>query len=144
MVPTATNTMSECARTRSETSAPAAASSARRSASGTPRIETRVPWRTPSFSIRLFIDTSRVKGMRSELGGAEARLETSSGPVRIHRLGWLTEQGLADLGRLPHTVKILLENLLRRAGTRDVTDDDVLGLARWPAPGAEDLAFMPG
>ena len=45
--------------------------------------------------------------------------------------------------RLPHTVKILLENLLRRAGSRDVADDDVRSLARWPQPAA-DIAFMPG
>ena len=82
--------------------------------------------------------------MGTELGGAEARLETSSGPLRMHRLSWLAEQGIASPERLPHTLKILLENLLRRAGTRDVGDDDVLGLARWPAPGAGDLAFMPG
>ncbi len=81
--------------------------------------------------------------MGTELVGAQARLETSSGALRMHRLGWLAQQGLANPERLPHTVKILLENLLRRAGTRDVTDDDVLGLARWPAAGAGDLAFMP-
>ncbi|HEX7345209.1 MAG TPA: aconitate hydratase AcnA, partial [Candidatus Limnocylindrales bacterium] len=44
---------------------------------------------------------------------------------------------------LPHTVRILLENLVRRAGTRDVADDDVHALAAWPAPAA-DIAFMPG
>ena len=51
---------------------------------------------------------------------------------------------VADLDRLPHTVKILLENLLRRAGTRDVSADDVRALASWPqeAPSA-DIAFMP-
>ena len=40
-------------------------------------------------------------------------------------------------------VKILLENLLRRAGTRDVSDDDVRALARGPQPPTADLAFMP-
>ena len=34
--------------------------------------------------------------------------------------------------RLPHTVKILLENIARRAGGRDVTDADVVALAQWP------------
>src|SRR5437870_4046364 len=137
--------MAEPRRARDETSAPAATSSTRKSESGTPRTDTRMPGRTPSFSIRLFVYTSRVNGMGTELGGAEARLETSSGPLRMQRLSWLGEQGLASPERLPHTLKILLENLLRRAGTRDVGDDDVLRLARWPAPGASgDLAFMPG
>ena len=56
----------------------------------------------------------------------------------------LAEQAGVDLAAMPHTVKILLENLLRRAGTRDVSESDVTALARWPqeAPGAR-LAFMP-
>ena len=37
-----------------------------------------------------------------------------------------------------------MENLLRRAGSRDVSQDDVRALAQWPAPadGAR-VAFMP-
>jgi aconitate hydratase len=57
----------------------------------------------------------------------------------IHRI-----DSVADPLRLPYTVCILLENLLRRAGTEHVTDADVRALANWPAPaeGAQ-LAFMP-
>ena len=58
---------------------------------------------------------------------ARARLETGDGPVELYRLA-----EVAELERLPHTVKILLENLLRRAGTRDVSEDDVRALASWP------------
>ena len=53
------------------------------------------------------------------------------------------DAGIADPDPLPHTVKILLENLLRRTGTRDVADEDVRALAAWPGP-REDVAFMPG
>jgi aconitate hydratase len=83
--------------------------------------------------------------MTSELVGARDRLETNDGDVELYRLGWLGEQGIGDVERLPHTVKILLENLLRRAGSRDVSDDDVRGLATWPAADAREtnLAFMP-
>jgi aconitate hydratase len=81
--------------------------------------------------------------MTAELTGARAELATASGPVRIHRLSWLAEQGLGAVERLPHTVKVLLENLLRRAGTRDVRDEDVLSLARWPEPLEGAVAFMP-
>ena len=80
----------------------------------------------------------------SDLHGARATLRTPSGDVAYHRLGWLAEQG-ADPSRLPKTVRILLENLLRRAGTRDVADRDVWALARWPQADPEaSLAFMPG
>ncbi|MFM8944174.1 MAG: aconitate hydratase AcnA [Actinomycetota bacterium] len=81
----------------------------------------------------------------SEFGGARARLASPSGEVAYHRLAWLADQGIADPSRLPKTAKILLENLLRRAGTRDVADADVLALARWPqAADGASIAFMPG
>jgi aconitate hydratase len=79
----------------------------------------------------------------SDLAGAFAQLATADGRLGMHRLPWLAEQGLGDVHGLPHTVKILLENLLRRAGSRDVTEDDVRALAAWPGP-ARDVAFMPG
>ncbi len=63
--------------------------------------------------------------MTSDLAGARGGLETAAGPVDIYRLGWLADRGIGDVAALPHTVRILLENLLRRAGTRDVSDDDV-------------------
>jgi aconitate hydratase len=57
----------------------------------------------------------------------------------IHRI-----DSVADPSRLPYTVCVLLENLVRRAGTEHVTDADVRALANWPEPaeGAQ-LAFMP-
>ena len=75
----------------------------------------------------------------SDAFAARGRLETRDGPVELYRL-----EAVADLDRLPHTVKILLENLLRRAGTRDVSPEDVRALASWPqeVPSA-DIAFMP-
>jgi aconitate hydratase len=82
----------------------------------------------------------------TELDGARTELPTTAGPVAFHRLTWLEEQGIGGgVSRLPHTVKILLENLLRRAGTRDVSDADVAALAAWPSPppAPTSVAFMP-
>ncbi|MGZ5351772.1 MAG: aconitate hydratase AcnA [Actinomycetota bacterium] len=81
--------------------------------------------------------------MTTELAGARGRLETADGSVELFRLGWLAEQGIGDVGRLPHTVRILLENLLRRAGTRDVSAEDVRALAAWPGGPGGNVAFMP-
>src|SRR5579872_5144303 len=71
-------------------------------------------------------------------------IETPSGPVAIHRLDRVAAAAGTDLARLPHTVKILLENLLRREGSRDVSAADVAALAAWPpaSPGAR-VAFVP-
>ena len=68
---------------------------------------------------------------------ARGTLETAGGALDLYRL-----DAVGDIERLPKTVKVLLENLLRRAGTRDVSDDDVAALADWPGP-ARDIAFMP-
>ncbi|HEX5949664.1 MAG TPA: aconitate hydratase AcnA [Actinomycetota bacterium] len=82
--------------------------------------------------------------MGSEFASARGRIDTAAGPVELYRLDRLPDVGTADPARLPHTVKVLLENLLRRAGSRDVADDDVRALAAWPepSPGAS-VAFMP-
>jgi aconitate hydratase len=52
---------------------------------------------------------------------------------------------MPDLGRLPVTVKILLENLLRNAGGEFVAADDIRLLAGWrPAATVEaEIPFMP-
>ncbi|HYF12408.1 MAG TPA: aconitate hydratase AcnA, partial [Actinomycetota bacterium] len=74
---------------------------------------------------------------------ARGRLDTADGALDLYRLAWLAEQGAGTIDALPHTVKVLLENLLRRAGSRDVSDDDVRALAAWPNGGSGALAFMP-
>ncbi len=51
---------------------------------------------------------------------------------------------VTDPTPLPYTVCILLENLLRRAGSEHVTEADVRSLASWPACDPEaNIAYMP-
>ncbi len=65
--------------------------------------------------------------------------ETLSDGVVFHRLSRLADAGIGDVSRLPMTLKILLENVVRNAGTRFVRDGDVEALARWNGqPPAED------
>ncbi|HEX3369069.1 MAG TPA: aconitase family protein, partial [Candidatus Cybelea sp.] len=61
------------------------------------------------------------------------------------RLGALEEIGLAKLSRLPFSLKILLENLLRYEDGIGVTKEDIEALARYDgAPGKErEIAFSP-
>jgi aconitate hydratase len=79
--------------------------------------------------------------------GARATLTTTLGStVAYYRLAALEEQGIASIGSLPFTVRILLENALRNVGSDFVDESDVETLARW-RPGATDdveLPFMPG
>ncbi|HNP36835.1 MAG TPA: aconitate hydratase AcnA [Woeseiaceae bacterium] len=70
-------------------------------------------------------------------------LNTGSGSVKYVSLAKLADRTGADVARLPHTVKILLENIARRAGSRDVSEADVEALANWPHGKHASLAFMP-
>ncbi len=81
--------------------------------------------------------------MTSNPLGVVARFKTGSGSASYVSLTRLAARTGADIGRLPHTVKILLENISRRAGGRDVTEADVVSLARWPDGEAASIAFMP-
>ncbi|MBT8138239.1 MAG: aconitate hydratase AcnA [Gammaproteobacteria bacterium] len=75
--------------------------------------------------------------------GIVEKLSTSSGTSKYLSLAKLAEKTGTDVARLPHTVKILLENLARRVDGRDVTVADVEALARWPHGEDAPLAFMP-
>jgi aconitate hydratase len=79
---------------------------------------------------------------RSQVGtdpfGARRSLNTPQGDLDLFSLGALSD---AELDRIPVTVKILLENLLRMAGTRFVADDDVEFLAMWGRKPLEDKEF---
>ncbi|HEV8575297.1 MAG TPA: aconitase family protein, partial [Dehalococcoidia bacterium] len=77
--------------------------------------------------------------------GALNTLETSSGTLSYYRLARLAELGLAEIERLPFSVRVLIENLLRRLDGVAVTEDDVQALASW-SPGAlspRELPFLP-
>jgi aconitate hydratase len=76
--------------------------------------------------------------------GARTTLEGAQEPVSYYRLNALAERGVQGLERLPFTVKIILENLLRHAGGELVTQEDVLSLARWkPGQSATSNAEYP-
>ena len=75
--------------------------------------------------------------------GVTATLTTDSGSASYVSLAKVGTKTGAEVARLPHTVKILLENIARRVGGRDVTDADVLSLAQWPNGADASIAFMP-
>src|SRR6185436_6367867 len=66
---------------------------------------------------------------------------------RSHTYFPLADAGADDLDRLPYTVKVLLENMIRGAATQPdlVTEADVRALATWDPgrPGEAELPFMP-
>src|SRR5436305_1085872 len=84
---------------------------------------------------------------QNDVFGARTTLKGVSDNIIYYQLDALTKRGITGLERLPFTVKIILENLLRHAGGELVTEDDVLSLARWtPGQAAQsesEYPFMP-
>ncbi len=74
--------------------------------------------------------------------GARSRFAAGDRSLTLYRLD---RAGVADIGRLPLTVKVLLENLLRNAGDGVVAEADARALAGWrPGTGIDaELPFLP-
>ena len=77
--------------------------------------------------------------------GARSTFETGSGPAYFYRLAALQEAGLGDVDRMPFSIKVLLESLLRNENGYDVTADDVRRLAAYDptGPGEFEVPFKP-
>jgi len=75
---------------------------------------------------------------------SQATLKSGGKSYAIFRLPALSARGF-DLGRLPFSLKILLENLLRREDGVNVTADDIEFLAKWDAKAepSREIAYMP-
>jgi aconitate hydratase len=66
--------------------------------------------------------------------------------VQIFSLPALEKAGFTGVSRLPYSMKILLENLLRREDNAFVKADDIRAVAEWKAtaPSEKEISFMPG
>src|ERR1700761_9299220 len=75
---------------------------------------------------------------------SKATLASGGRSHTIYRLPALSARGF-DLDRLPFSLKILLENLLRREDGVNVTADDIEFLAKWDAKAepSREIAYMP-
>jgi aconitate hydratase len=76
--------------------------------------------------------------------GALDSFDTGNGSALLYRLSALEAEGV-DLERLPVSIRILLEGLLRRCDGDTVTEADVRRLATYDpsAPAEEDVPFAP-
>ena len=77
-----------------------------------------------------------------------AALKVGSESFEIYRLDALERSGVGKPSRLPFSLKVLLENLLRHEDGRFVHADDIRALATWDPTSAEgasekEISFMP-
>ena len=63
--------------------------------------------------------------------GARGALAVGEQSMSVYRLGRLAGEVGRDVGRLPFSLKILLENLLRHEDGLNVTPESIEALASW-------------
>ena len=74
--------------------------------------------------------------------GAASTLDVGNRRYRIYRLSAL--HGIADLDKIPYSIKLLLENLLRHEDGASVLAGDVEALARYDTgAGGREIAYFP-
>src|SRR5437660_12382651 len=72
------------------------------------------------------------------------KLNVGAQTFEVHRLELFEKHAVTELARLPSSLRILLENLLRCEDGRFVHAEDIQALARWrPAAPEKEIAFMP-
>ncbi len=71
--------------------------------------------------------------------GTRDTIETGSGPVGIYRLAKLEQLGLGQVSRLPYSIRVLLEAVLRTCDGYQVTEDDVKNLTAWQAEAVAEI-----
>ena len=79
----------------------------------------------------------------NSFGTRQSLPDGHGGHVDLYSLRALEESGYPGVGRLPYSLKILLENMLRREDGSAVTADDIEALARWTPGVRKEIAFMP-
>ncbi len=76
---------------------------------------------------------------------SRATIKVGDRSIDIFRLVALDRAGLGDVSRLPYSIRVLLENLLRHEDGKTVTRDDITAVAKWDpaAKPCTEIAFRP-
>jgi hypothetical protein len=77
--------------------------------------------------------------------GTRTEIRVGGQTVQIYSLPALEKAGFSGVSRLPYSMKILLENLLRREDNAFVKAEDIRALAQWNATAnaEKEISFMP-
>jgi len=82
--------------------------------------------------------------MSKDTFGARRLLELPDGSTAsIFDLQALVRAGVGRIDRLPFSIRLLLENLLRHENGTTVTSSDIEALAAWDPSDEREVSFMP-
>ena len=78
--------------------------------------------------------------------GAAKKIHTPLGSLTLYDLNALTEAGVGDVNRLPYSIRVLLEAVLRNVDGFAITEDHVHALVNYNAKdvGEQEIPFKPG
>lgn len=84
-------------------------------------------------------------GENKNLFDSKQTLKVGTQSYTYYRLASIQDQGIADISRLPFSIKILLESVLRQFDERVIQEEHVRQLANWNAknPEKSDVPFKP-
>ena len=82
---------------------------------------------------------------RQDSFGSRATLSVGGRDIDIYRLDALQRAGVGHVDRLPFSLRVLLENLLRNEDDKTVTRDDIEAIAGWDpkAKPSHEIAYRP-
>src|SRR5271168_3113343 len=80
--------------------------------------------------------------------GTKSAFKSGADSFELYRLAGLEKAGVGNVTRLPFSLKVLLENLLRHEDGRFVFAEDIRALAGWDPTGVggaseKEISFMP-
>lgn len=82
----------------------------------------------------------------SGIGDCTRTIATDEGEIMIYSLRELEKKGvIKNLSKMPYSIKIIIENMLRRRDGETVTDEDVETASGWSPEGnqGDDIPWMP-
>ena len=109
-------------------------------------VDTDLSCRENSSSKTLENDWKRDwKNMANNPFGARDTFNTGNGEAGIYRLSQLEKDGIGSIGKLPYSIRLLLEAVLRNCDGHVVAEEDVKNLAVWNAasPAKVEIPFKP-
>ena len=77
--------------------------------------------------------------------GARSTFKVGGKEIGIYRLSALTDKGIDGIDRLPYSIRVLLESVLRNCDGKIVQPEDVEALAKWNAkdPAKVEIPYKP-
>ena len=71
--------------------------------------------------------------------GTRGSMDLAGNQVTIYRLDRLENQGLGNMARLPYSIRVLVEAVLRQVDGSQITEEDVCRLAAWGSERASNV-----